>query len=140
VCNDRRATVQKVDMTGNTPKAVYSINPTAWQFWAWTAGRIVAVIVVGWAGITFVADRAFDARLEKFHGVAQPQIHTYIDQKVDAHAKLPAHGVVLNEIAAVKIRNAASDQRWVDLNKTLSEMKAQNVEMNKKIDRLLERQ
>ena len=126
-------------MSGDKPKSVYSINPTAWQFWAWTVGRIVAVITIGWAGITFVADHAFDARLEKFHNVAQPQIHTYIDERVNTHAALPAHSNVIERITEQEKRDAVADQQLEAIRETLVEMKAQNTDMNKKIDRLLER-
>lgn len=122
-------------MSGNTPKTVYSINPAAWQFWL----TVATLAALYFSMTSWIVGREFDQRLNQFHAIAKPQIFKVIDDKVSAHARLPAHGVVLEEIAAVKIRNAASDARWIALNETLTGMKASQAEMDKKIDRLLER-
>jgi len=133
MAQERRAFFGKVDMAGSQPKRVYTLNPAAWQFWV----ALATLVSFYLASLTFIVGREFDQRLNKFHEYVKPQIMQAIDAKVTAHAALPSHGTVLDEISAVKIRNAAADQRWVDLQKTLGEMKESQAEMNKKMDEIL---
>ena len=82
MCQDRRAWFQIIDLTGREPEVAYSLNPKAWQWWIWLAGRLVAVVVGLWLGISFVAGHVFEERLDSFHEVAVPEIEQLIDAKI----------------------------------------------------------
>jgi len=135
VCNDRRATLQKVDMSGNAPKTVYSINPTAWQFWV----SLATLCTLYFSMTAWIVGREFDQRLIIFHREIKPSIERMMDAKVNAHAALPAHSNVIERITEQEKRDAGADQQLEAIRDTLVELKAQNTDMNKKIDRLLER-
>jgi hypothetical protein len=83
MCQDRRAWFQKVDLKGREPEVAYSFNPTAWQWWLWLGGRLVAIVVGLWVGISFVAGHVFDERLNQFHDVAVPEIESLIENKLE---------------------------------------------------------
>lgn len=114
-------------MTGKEPKTIYSINPAAWQFWVTAA----TLFVLLWGGISFVADYQFNKRLEIFHAIAQPQIETYVDREVRAHAVLPAHSNVIDRLQDQEKRDAAADKQLVYIQKAVD----QNA---RKLDKLLE--
>jgi len=85
MCDDRRAFFQKISLVGKEPKVAYSINPTAWQWWLWLGGRLAAVVIGLWVGISFVAGQVFDKRLYDFHQMAKPQIETFIESEITNH-------------------------------------------------------
>ena len=119
MCDERRALFQRVNFMGDSPKATYSINPTAWQWWGWLLGRVVGVIAGLWLGISFVAGNVFDERLNDFHERVQPVIEEIIKEEVEHHSSLPAHPGVLERLNEGERHDAAMDGRFIGMEKQL---------------------
>ena len=114
-------------MEGTAPKVTYSINPAAWQFWAWMIGTAATIVIFGWGSISFVAGRAFDERLRQFHEIAKPEIGELVRREVAIHAALPAHTGVIERITAREIRDSAADEQIAAIRLSLQEL-------NRKVD------
>lgn len=110
---------QKIDLTGREPEVSYSLNPKAWQWWIWLAGRLVAVVVGLWIGISFVAGYVFKDRLQEFHTIAKPEIEGLVIEKLQSHEK--SH-VTMERVHKIENQAGRVDERLQAIEKQLDGM------------------
>lgn len=106
-------------MSGKTPSVSYSFNPAAWQWWAWFCGRLVAIVVGLWLGVSFVADKVFDENLYQFHLQAKPEIHSLVKDSVAAHEK---DHVTVERVHQLETQAGRVDEKFESLQRQLDSM------------------
>lgn len=134
MCNERREGLQVIDMGGDTPSKVVSINISSWRFWFWLGGRIAAVILVGWAVMTFTAEHVFEQQLDIFHQEVKPGVIEAMEKAVNDHASIPAHPGVIERITEREVHDAGVDGQLQAIQTNQNDFKQNFRDVNRKLD------
>lgn len=137
MCNDRRATFQRIDMSGPQPKATYSFNPTAIQFWIWTVMKVTGIIVGIVLGMTVVSETVFHRELEMFHREAKPAIDLLMDRKIAAEREAIARSVE-SKVHALELSATTQKQKLEAIQEKSADNAARLIRIEDKIDKLLQ--
>lgn len=111
MCNERRATFQKVMMEDNgTVHHAYSLTMSRVQVWVSVFVGLTVLIAslfgsVAWihASVKHVAETTFDEQLDVFHDKAQPAMRSLIDERIEVH-RLASAGDLAAQLAGIEKR------------------------------------
>lgn len=138
MCDERRADVQRITMSGSYPRQKWSVNFTSLQAIVWFVSKLAATIVGLWAGVAFIAGYQFDRSLDEFHKDVKPEIERMMDDKISVH-KIAAEAPMIERLHRIENQAGQYDERMKAL-KEATERNADGIkDANAKLDRILER-